>query len=475
MPKGHSKRIARELHEIHEARAAGAPYACGLAIQFNDGDMFDWLCTYTCPHHYMVHGVQRVSPYSGCVIRFQITFPSDYPFKPFRLLAQRASNFFHPLINCAVATGACVPFILGSPWHCQWNPRKCVRSVLEEGLLPMWTDADCWMAATSNDHPCGVGCGSHPEHCLSPELFPDPLPRFEGGVRPFVAQSVGATEAESCPVCVAAAAARHPRLLHTLAEEAAVFSKTEIPFEITVECETRITVQVFPSFRLGHLFQAVNRALGVTRDNTRVCCHTEPAVQQRLRVAARCWSSGTITDVPGNSLQSIARFDIQPGSLLLAEGSLGRWGPYSSNGINPAAAQLLLADVQQFELLARQSWSAQRVPYSLRLIGQISTIIMRLPLPHILPRPLPLQPCASPPLPLASLCQLRAAANLQLLHVFSGWSLAAARAIMYQLPSGCMRDAAALSLCVRRRVMGGASALRLAGHSALSLRQQVCV
>ena len=86
------KRIRREFANIQDAQAKGEPYGCGLAITFNQGDIFDWLCTYTCPQFYVLQGLQRFSPYSGYVIHFRIQFPSDYPFEPFKLLVTLSTH-----------------------------------------------------------------------------------------------------------------------------------------------------------------------------------------------------------------------------------------------------------------------------------------------------------------------------------------------------------------------------------------------
>lgn len=163
------KSIARQLIEIRDARVRGEPYACGLAIttlhcpgfvdllaqnvtgihhkcnietilSCNPDDLLELLCTYTCPQHYVIHGVQRFLPYAGCVIRFRIKFPQDYPFKPFKLLVSRTSDFFHPLINGDPDTGFCNAMIYHVrlfDFEHDWSPKWRLIDLLRKGLLPM--------------------------------------------------------------------------------------------------------------------------------------------------------------------------------------------------------------------------------------------------------------------------------------------------------------------------------------------------
>ena len=329
------KRIRRELAAIEDARAEGEPHACGLAIAFNQGD--------SCPRFYVLRGSQRFSPYSGYVIHFRIQFPSDYPFEPFQLLIQPTYDFFHPLIACATRTGLCAAFIHRLHWwggDRSWRPTMSVSSLVKEGLLPMWTNGDCWVEDAAN---------------------PDPY----------------------CP--------------HT----ACFFESTS---HTTAELQFP---HALPSFE-GDIF----------------CWHTEI---HRLRC---CW-------------------------------------PYATNGFNPVAAHLLVADVQRFEHFARKSWSAQMTDecaasiIPLRIMSRLS--------PITLPRPISqrLQPPPYTPLPPAPWSIVNLCLAPHILCVISGWAarwiIANART-MSQSSSIGNREAWALLLFVWRRVRGVAGVRRLTGY-----------
>ena len=437
------KRIARELGEIEEARAAGQPYACGLAITCENGDLFKWMCTYSCPRHYVLGGVQRVSPYAGLVIRFRIRFPPDYPFKPLKLLTQHSIDFFHPLISCSARTGLCAAFISGVNFlNNMWSPAKNVRNVLEEGLLPMWTDGDCWLRAQGPVEGCCSSPRSSTYFFTSDEnlaAFPNVLPSFEGDVRPFVEQRVQKRRQAEIDRLSRAAEATARQLAEEMAEH------TEQAFQVTIQVHQNRKVgrswgmQVFPSFRVGRVLEEVKARENMDCD----------VAQMRLKFAGQVLKSD----------RSLSDCNIQRGACLDVEKLdfcpiiFCSCGPYSANGCNADAADLLLNDVERFERIAHQSWSVQRVPFIAHLIGRLSSIT--------LPRPLPLQlqPRVFPPLPMAS-CRY---VQLHQLLVFSGWTTAACRVLMRQSPSNCRVRAAAI-LFVRRRVLGGPGVQLVAGY-----------
>jgi ubiquitin-protein ligase len=442
------KRIARELREIEEARATGQPYACGLAITCENGDLFKWMCTYSCPRHYMLGGVQRVSPYAGLVIRFRIRFPTDYPFKPLKLLTQHSIDFFHPLISCGARTGLCAAFIFGVNFLNVggWSPAKTVRHVLEDGLLPMWTDGDCWLRTHGPVEGLCSTTRSSAYFFTSDEnvaAFPHVLPSFEGDVRPFVEQRVQKRrQAETDRLSRAAEAAA--RLLE---EEMA--QRTEQAFQVTIQVHQHRKngrswdMQVFPSFRVCRVLEEVKARLNIVGD---VAEHQMP-----LKFAGQVLKSDS----------SLRDCNIQQGACLDVEKladfcSSNRCccEPYSGNGFNAVAADLLLNDVERFERIAHQSWSVQRVPFITHLIGCLSSIILPCPLP------LQLQPRAFIPLPVAS-CRY---VQLHQLLVLSGWTTAACRVLMRQSPSTCRMRPAALILFVRRRVLGVAGVQVTAGY-----------
>jgi ubiquitin-protein ligase len=446
-----AKKIARELGEIEAARAAGQPYACGLAITCENGDLFKWMCTYSCPRQYVLGGVQRVSPYAGLVIRFRIRFPPDYPFKPLKLLTQHSIDFFHPLISCSARTGLCAAFIFGvnflNGW---WTPAKNVRNVLEEGLLPMWTDGDCWLREQGAVEGCCSSPRSSTYFFTSDEnlaAFPHVLPSFDGDVRPFVEQRVQKRRQAEIDRQSRAAEATARQLAEEMAE------RTEKAFQVTIHVHQdrkfgrSWDMQVYPSWRVGRVLEEVKARESIVGD---VAAH-----QMRLKFDGQVF----------NSDRSLRDCSIQQGAWLDVE-KLAYFcssircccGPYSANGCNADAADLLLNDVERFERIARQSWSVQRVPFIAHIIGRLSSII--------LPRPLPLQlqPRVCPPLPVSSCTYVQ----LHQLLVLSGWTTAACRVLMRQTPSTCRVRAAALILLVRRRVLGGAGVQLIAGYDPLA-------
>ncbi len=344
-----ARRVPKELRLIEEARAAGEPYACGLAVALNVGDPFDWLCTYTCPQHYVLRGEQRVSPYAGCVVRFRILFPERYPEQSFKLLIQPASDFFHPLVACAPDTGACVAAVICIPLLSgKWSPTESVRHLLKEGLLPMWTDGDCWVDAVEPHRRerqtfCSTcGAFSLDDCCVwdvSPlteaAVFPDALPPFEGDMRPLIEQSVQDRAASS--ILAAETAAREQ------AEDTAAL-ETEREFGIVIRSQTgkRTNIRVKPFFRYTRFLDAVGIATGDYFDPD-LCRFT--------------WNGKWL-----NPYSTLRDFGIVEGSNLDYFVSLKTCRPYSIQGFNPVAARLLLTDVEVFEYIARLSWSAQRDP-----------------------------------------------------------------------------------------------------------------
>lgn len=422
-----AKRIARELREIEEARAAGDPCTCGLAIAYNQGDIFDWLCTYSCPQYYMYQGRQRASPYAGFIIRFRIQFPTDYPFKPFKLLTQRTFDFFHPLIAGAPDTGLCAAFIQRVHFFDEdaWQPSFGVHKLLEEGLLPMWTDGDRWVAEQAKLQILPNLYCPHSAHFLDDKFettaaFPHDLPRYQDDLVPFLDQRAQAE---------AARLSRAARDSEVLEEEAAAPPQREASFEIIAKTRQNthgVRIQVSPSFRVHRLQQVVSDATGIPVDGFKLIF------------------AGKLLD-SNRRMQFLSDFNIQEGSCMDVIPRLRGCRAYTTNGFNPAAAHLLLTDVQRFERFARQSWFAQRFQPSMALISRLSSIL--------LPRPmsLQLQPRVPPPLRVPSWFT-----DVRQLLVFSGWTVGTLRVLVSKSPPISRRDAEKLVMFVRRRVYSSA-------------------
>jgi ubiquitin-protein ligase len=461
------KRIARELADLEKAREEGKPYACGLAV--DSQNLFRWRCTYTCPRYYVFRGAQRRSPYAGYVIRFQILFPTDYPFKPLILLGERAFDFFHPLVACSgssrqsrfdVPMGSCSAIVHGVYFLDRdlWSPMRSVLKVLEEGLQPMWTEGDCWVAVSAKTAQTCVACPQHffdDPRChkfeRNPPVFPQALPCFGGDIRPFIAQHVRGEDAKAAKT--AAKRARSEEIRKNAAKKLAevICPADETSFEIIVvtiaeEEEEEVRIQVFPSFPVSLLPTALSQATGLPENRI-----------GRLFFRGKNLWDGTLKDCGV----------LEPCRVHHLIRKSNCCQPFALSGYNPVAAHLLLTDVQKFEHLARQSWSAQRVPHIAQLVCQFSFSIMR---PPLTPFPfVPLTRAPLSPLPLGSLSSIikNFITNPHQLHVISGLAMAAVRAL-------ACNSLTRYRLTLQRRVLGWAGVLRLAGHDPMALPPPGC-
>jgi ubiquitin-conjugating enzyme E2 D/E len=113
-----SKRILRELADLRK----DPPLNCS-AGPVNEEDMFTWEGVMFGPSD---------SPYSGGIFDVSIQFPTDYPFKPPRIMF--TTKIYHPNIN---KDG----FICLDILKQQWSPALSISKVLLS-ILSLLTDAN---------------------------------------------------------------------------------------------------------------------------------------------------------------------------------------------------------------------------------------------------------------------------------------------------------------------------------------------
>jgi ubiquitin-conjugating enzyme E2 D/E len=102
-----AKRILKEYTELQQ----DPPSNCS-AGPVNESDLFTWTATILGP---------EASPYEGGVFTLAIQFPTDYPFKPPRIVF--TTKVFHPNINAQ--GGICLDILKD-----QWSPALSISKVL---------------------------------------------------------------------------------------------------------------------------------------------------------------------------------------------------------------------------------------------------------------------------------------------------------------------------------------------------------
>lgn len=113
-----SKRILREFADLQKDPVPGCS-----AGPVDDGDIFHWTAAIIGPEG---------SPYSGGFFQLDITFPTDYPFKPPKI--SFTTRIFHPNINSH--GGICLDILK----H-QWSPALTITKVLLS-ISSLLTDAN---------------------------------------------------------------------------------------------------------------------------------------------------------------------------------------------------------------------------------------------------------------------------------------------------------------------------------------------
>lgn len=111
-----SKRVAKELIDLRKDPPAGCS-----AGPINDSDMFKWEGVIMGPSD---------SPYHGGIFNMTVDFPTDYPFKPPRVMF--TTKIYHPNIN---KDG----FICLDILKTNWSPALTISKVLLS-VLSMLTD-----------------------------------------------------------------------------------------------------------------------------------------------------------------------------------------------------------------------------------------------------------------------------------------------------------------------------------------------
>ncbi len=107
------KRLIKELKDLKDMKSEeGTVFS---AAPVGDNDMFLWNATIRGPSG---------TPYEGGVFNLQITFPSDYPFKPPQI--KFTTRVYHPNINSE--GGICLD-ILKSKWSPALTVAKTLLSI----------------------------------------------------------------------------------------------------------------------------------------------------------------------------------------------------------------------------------------------------------------------------------------------------------------------------------------------------------
>lgn len=113
-----SKRILREFSDLQKDPVPGCS-----AGPVDESNIFHWTAAIIGPEG---------SPYAGGFFQLDITFPTDYPFKPPKIAF--TTKIFHPNIN--VQGGICLDILKD-----QWSPALTITKVLLS-ISSLLTDAN---------------------------------------------------------------------------------------------------------------------------------------------------------------------------------------------------------------------------------------------------------------------------------------------------------------------------------------------
>jgi ubiquitin-conjugating enzyme E2 D/E len=113
---------ARKLLREHTDLQNDPPSNCSAGL-VNEGNLFHWTATLLGPED---------SPYAGGIFHLDITFPTDYPFKPPHI--KFTTKVYHPNINAQ--GGICLDILKD-----QWTPALSIAKVLLS-ISSLLTDAN---------------------------------------------------------------------------------------------------------------------------------------------------------------------------------------------------------------------------------------------------------------------------------------------------------------------------------------------
>lgn len=113
-----ARKLLRELTDLQN----DPPSNCSAGL-VNEGNLFHWTATLLGPED---------SPYAGGIFHLDITFPTDYPFKPPHI--KFTNKVYHPNINAQ--GGICLDILKD-----QWTPALSIAKVLLS-ISSLLTDAN---------------------------------------------------------------------------------------------------------------------------------------------------------------------------------------------------------------------------------------------------------------------------------------------------------------------------------------------
>lgn len=113
-----TRKLLRELNDLQQ----DPPSNCSAGL-VNEGNLFHWTATLLGPED---------SPYAGGIFHLDITFPTDYPFKPPHI--KFTTKVYHPNINAQ--GGICLDILKD-----QWTPALSIAKVLLS-ISSLLTDAN---------------------------------------------------------------------------------------------------------------------------------------------------------------------------------------------------------------------------------------------------------------------------------------------------------------------------------------------
>jgi len=130
------KRVQNEFNELLEIDPDN------ISGSMNEEDNFIW--------DIVVQG-PKDSPYEGGIFFFKVTFPKDYPFKPFNIILQ--TKIYHPqFIQSKELSGSFkMCCCLTSTGLDSWTPAMTLPKILKETIMPYLSFPDFNNACMNQD------------------------------------------------------------------------------------------------------------------------------------------------------------------------------------------------------------------------------------------------------------------------------------------------------------------------------------